>query len=688
MAEERLKILLIEHDAGFTRAVGEMLGHSRDLAADLSTAADLHSGFSILNGNNYDVVVLDVSVPDGAGLANISLLKAEAPKLPIIAAGEADNETIAIEAVQAGAQDYLVKSQLTSGWLERSIRYAIERHRSDLALRPAEEKYHSIFDHLVEGIFRTTPDGHYLLANAALARIYGYSSPEDLVNSITDISRRLYVQEGRRDEFVRLMQEHDTIIDFESETYRKDGTTIWISENCRAIRDPQGNLLYYEGTVEDITLRSKAEENLRNSESLYHSLVENSPQNIFRKDIQGRFTFANQQYCKHYQCKLEDILGKTDFDFFPTELAEKYRRDDWRVLETGQTMHITEEHQPKGQEKSYVQVVKSPLYDANGRIIGLQGMFWDVTTQHLAEERVRKANAQLAQSRKELHEKNLQLEDDLKMAREIQLSMLPLTYPSFPRNMATDDSAFQFTHRYLPTSTVGGDFFTVSALSDTEAAVFICDVAGHGVRSALVTAMVRALVEELKPVAGDPGKFLTRLNQDLHSMLKHAGTPMLTTAFYLVANYETGTMRYSNAGHPKPLHVRRGTGRAEPLANAGGKSQSALGLFAETTYQTSEVRLTPRDFVMLFTDGLYEVEGANNELYSQTMLVADVQRRLALPATRLFDELLEQMRRFSVDGKFDDDVCLVGMEVVTLQGAEQGTFRQIEKDTLLNPGHE
>jgi phosphoserine phosphatase RsbU/P len=688
MAEERLKILLIEHDAGFTRAVGEMLGQSRDLAADLSTADDLHSGFSILNRNNYDVVLLDVSVPDGAGLANISLLQAEAPKLPIIAAGEADNETIAIEAVQAGAQDYLVKGQLTPGWLERSIRYAIERHRSDLALRAAEEKYHSIFDHLVEGIFRTTPDGHYLLANAALARIYGYSSPEDLMNSITDISRRLYVQEGRRDEFIRLMQENDVITDFESETYRKDGTTIWISENCRAIRDRQGNLLYYEGTVEDITLRSKAEENLRNSASLYHSLVEHSPQNIFRKDIQGRFTFANQQYCKHYHCKLEDILGKTDFDFFAIELAEKYRRDDWHVLETGQTMHITEEHQPKGQEKSYVEVVKSPLYDANGRIIGLQGMFWDVTAQHLAEERVRKANAQLAQSRKELHEKNVQMEDGLKMAREIQLSMLPLTYPSFPRNAATDDSAFQFTHRYLPTSTVGGDFFTVSALSDTEAGVFICDVAGHGVRSALVTAMVRALVEELKPVAGDPGKFLTRLNQDLHSMLRHAGTPMLTTAFYLVANYETGTMRYSNAGHPKPLHVRRGSGRVEPLANTGGKSQSALGLFAETTYQTSEVKLVPKDVVMLFTDGLYEVEGANNELYSQTMLVADVQRRLALPATRLFDELLEQMRRFSVDGKFDDDVCLVGMEVATLPGAEQGTFRQIEKETLLNPGHE
>src|SRR6185369_8489147 len=195
MSQERLKILLIEHDPGFTRTVGEMLGQARELTAEISSAPDLHAGFLVLNrNNNFDVVVLDVSVPDGAGLANISLLKAEAPRMPIIAAGDADSETVAVEAVQAGAQDYLVKSQLTPGWLERSIRYAIERHRTDMALLAAEEKYHSIFDHLVEGIFQTTPDGRYMMANAALVRIYGYTSPEDLMQSVTDIGRRLYVQ--------------------------------------------------------------------------------------------------------------------------------------------------------------------------------------------------------------------------------------------------------------------------------------------------------------------------------------------------------------------------------------------------------------------------------------------------------------------------------------------------------------
>jgi sigma-B regulation protein RsbU (phosphoserine phosphatase) len=664
MPQEVLRLLLIEHDPGFARYVGEMLGQARDLSAEMRPAADLSAGLSALQESSFDAVLLDICVPDGAGLGNIPLIKAQAPQLPIIVVGDADDEFVALEVVHAGAQDYLVKSQLTPAWLERSIRYAIERHRMDLALFEAEERYHSVFDHLVEGIFQTTPAGRYLMANAALARIYGYSSPEELIQGLTDIRGRLYVEEGRRDEFVRLMQEHDTITRFESPVYRKDGSVIWISENCRAIRDSRGRLLYYEGTVEDITLRRQAEEKVHASEALYHSLVETLPQNILRKDLQGRFTFANQQFCKILGRPLEDIVGKTDYDFFPRELAEKYHRDDLRVMQSGKPYETVEEHQPPGGDKLYVQVVKTPLYGADGATIGLQGIFWDITQQRLADEKIRRVNALLAQSRKELRARNAQMEDDLNMAREIQLTMLPQQYPAFPPSAPLSESAFQFTHRYLPAGSVGGDFFTVSALSENEAGVFICDVAGHGVRSALVTAMIRALAEELKPIATNPGQFLSKLNSDLHAILKHTGTPMLTTAFYLVADWRTGTMRYANAGHPKPLLIRRNAQQVEPLANAAGKSEPVLGLFEDAAYRTSEVKLSPKDLVMLFTDGLYEVQGRNDELYSQAMLIIGVQRRAQLPAPQLFDGLLAEIRRFSGDSGFADDVCLVGIECV------------------------
>ena len=663
MSQERLKVLLIEHDTGFSRRVGAMLEQARDLAAEISTASDLRAGLSKLLDRKFDVVLLDVSVPDGAGLANVSLIKAEAPQLPVIVAGDVDDESVAVEAVHAGAQDYLVKEQLTPGWLERSIRYAIERHRMDMALLAAEEKYHSLFDHLVEGIFQTTPDGHYLMANNALARIYGYATPEELIGSLTDIGRSLYVQPGRREEFVRVMQQNDTITGFESQIFRKDGTVIWISENCRAIRNANGKLLYYEGTVEDITQRQQAEEKMRDSEALYHSLVETLPQNIFRKDLDERFTFANQQFCKVLGRGLSEIVGKTDFDFYPRELAEKYQQDDRRVLQTGQAYETIEEHQPPGHGKMYVQVVKTPLYGADGKIIGLQAIFWDITQQRMAEERIRRVNSLLAQNRKELRLRNRQMQDDLKMAREIQLTMLPQQYPSFPLVDNPRQSAFEFTHRYLPTGTVGGDFFTVSALSETEAGVFICDVAGHGVRSALVTAMIRALVEELKPTAGDPGQFMTKLNRDLHAILRHTGSPLLTTAFYMVADCRNARLRFANAGHPKPLLGHRDISQVLPLVNASGKSQPALGLFPDAVYESSEAPLKSNDFVMLFTDGLYEVQNAAGELYSQSMLIGGVQQRIKLPTPRIFDELLAEIKTYSQGTGFTDDVCLVGMEV-------------------------
>src|ERR1044071_10007419 len=147
--------------------------------------------------------------------------------------------------------------------LERSVG---SHQRAEEALRQAEEKYRSIFENVMEGIFQTTPDGHYLSANPMLARIYGYDTPGELIATISDIEHQIYVQPGRREEFIRLIQQNGIVSKFESQVYRKDGSVIWISENARVVRDGQGKVLYYEGTVEDITERKRAEQALRDSE--------------------------------------------------------------------------------------------------------------------------------------------------------------------------------------------------------------------------------------------------------------------------------------------------------------------------------------------------------------------------------------------------------------------------------------
>lgn len=263
-----------------------------------------------------------------------------------------------------------------------------EQKKSEEALRKAEAKYRSIFENVVEGIFQTTPEGRYISVNPMLAKIYGYDSPDELMSAVNDIEHQIYVDPNRRHEFVRWIQEKGVVTKFESQVYRKDRSVIWISENARAVRDENGEVLYYEGTVEDITDRKQTEDALRNSEVLYHSLVETLPQNIFRKDLLGRFTFANRRFCETLKKPLCEILGKTDFDFFPAYLATKYYHDDLRVIESLQPFETVEAHQSGDEGISYVQVMKTPLYDHSGRVVGIQGIFWDVTERKKIEEQL------------------------------------------------------------------------------------------------------------------------------------------------------------------------------------------------------------------------------------------------------------------------------------------------------------
>jgi PAS domain S-box-containing protein len=138
--------------------------------------------------------------------------------------------------------------------------------------------------------------------------------------------------------------------------------------------------------------RRKAEEALRQSEALYHSLVESLPCYVFRKDLEGRFTFANQRFCELEDRPIEELLGKTDFDIYPRDLAEKYRRDDRTVIETGVIYEDIEEHlSVEARGKRYLHTLKTAVRDSTGKVIGMQGIAWDVTARKLAEEELRRS---------------------------------------------------------------------------------------------------------------------------------------------------------------------------------------------------------------------------------------------------------------------------------------------------------
>jgi PAS domain S-box-containing protein len=150
--------------------------------------------------------------------------------------------------------------------LHRVLQQEIQkRQEADQALRLAENRYQSIFEHALEGIFQTSLEGKYIAANPALIKMYGYTSFEELAGNVNNIATQLYVDPQRRSEFMRIIAEHGQVLHFESEVRRQDGRTLWISENVRSIYDDAGNFLYYEGTVDDITELKLAREKVQHT---------------------------------------------------------------------------------------------------------------------------------------------------------------------------------------------------------------------------------------------------------------------------------------------------------------------------------------------------------------------------------------------------------------------------------------
>ena len=215
-----------------------------------------------LDGRGWDLVISDHGMPAFDSSAALALLRRKGfVDLPFIIVSGQIGEDAAVAAMRAGAHDYLMKDNLArlNSAIERELREAEVRREHRLA----EEKYRSIFENAVEGIFQTTVDGRFLTANPAMARMLGYESPEELLGAISNIRDQLYVEPARREEFYQLTLRDGFVSAFEVQMLRKDGNPVWISANARAIYDADGSISGYEGTVEDITERKRAEEALR-----------------------------------------------------------------------------------------------------------------------------------------------------------------------------------------------------------------------------------------------------------------------------------------------------------------------------------------------------------------------------------------------------------------------------------------
>ena len=265
MLDSDLSVLLVEDNPAEARRLSDLLAQASRCRMRVTHVTSIGAAKREFAKAPTNVILLDWFLPDRYGVDGLRDLQTVAPRTPVLMLVGWDDDEAAMNSLRAGAQDVLIKEQMTSSILERTIRYAVERQRTESALRQTEE--------------------------------------------------------------------------------------------------------------------------------MYRSLIESLPINVFRKDAQGNFVFANQRYCDELHRRLDELVGRTDFTFFPPELAEKYRRDDQRVMRERLVVEDIEAYRTPDGQRLHVQVMKAPATDAKGRVVGTQTMFWDVTPRVEAEEALQRSTS-------------------------------------------------------------------------------------------------------------------------------------------------------------------------------------------------------------------------------------------------------------------------------------------------------
>ena len=256
--------------------------------------------------------------------------------------------------------------------------------------------WHTLIDSLPDFIFVKDAESRFVINNLAHRQVLKAQTQADLLGKTDfDIFPPELAQQYYADE-QSIIQSGQAVIDREEPYLDETGQQRWLSTTKMPLRDERGQIVGLVGISRDITERKQVAEILQESQALYQSSLDALPQKVYRIDQAGRITFGNKAYLSNLGMTLPECLGKTAYDFFPPELADKYTADDQRVMQTGEILDTVEAHQsPMSDEMSYVRVVKAPVRDSDDSIVGLQAIFWDVTAQQQAEMALSKRAAEL-----------------------------------------------------------------------------------------------------------------------------------------------------------------------------------------------------------------------------------------------------------------------------------------------------
>jgi two-component system cell cycle sensor histidine kinase/response regulator CckA len=389
-----IRVLLIEDNPGDARLIREMLVEAKAARFDLECADRLSSGLERLAEGDIDVVLLDLGLPDSQGLDTLGKMLTEPPEVPIIVILTGlDDEALAVQAVRAGAQDYLVKGQVDSNLLVRSMRYAIGRKRAEEALRRSEEKFRYVVENSQAGIFIVDDAYQFIYVNDELCRILGYSREEiigqDFRTFLDDDSRQLVA-----DRYVRRQRGEEVPPRYEFNIVRQDGGKRQVEISSAVIKDSAGNV-WTMAQILDITERKRAEELLRESEERFRQFFENEPEYCYMISSEGVILDVNRATLKALGYKKEELVGKPLKTVYAPESLPKMKQLLARWKETGELVNEEMVIVTKEGNKRAVLLSAAAVRDKDGKVLHSVSVQRDITERKQAEDALRESEERM-----------------------------------------------------------------------------------------------------------------------------------------------------------------------------------------------------------------------------------------------------------------------------------------------------
>jgi sigma-B regulation protein RsbU (phosphoserine phosphatase) len=607
------------------------------------------AGFRVLEGasgadalrlaREATLVILDVQLPDMTGVDVCRRLKDDPATCSVLVlhlSGQFMSSEDRIHGLESGADGYLLKP-VSLGELVAHVRALLRIRRAEEARDVSEARLQDILDNAPAVVHVKDIDGRYLLVNRRWEERFHRQRREVVGRRPHEVfpheQADLFLANDRK------VLEAGTALTFEEVAQHDDGPHTYLSSKFPL---PNGSSAHYAvcGISTDITDRKRAEEALRDSEALYHSLVETLPVCIMRKDVHGRFTFANQAFCADIGRTLEQVVGGTDQDLYPPELVEKYRRDDRYVRETGEVFEDVEEHVSIIGNKRYVKVLKAPVRDARGRVIGVQGLFWDITERKQGEEEMARTAA------------------EFRVARRIQQRLFPTQTPRLAGlDIGSATYRFDIGGASFPAEAIGGDYYDYVGLPDGSLGIAVGDVSGHGVGPALLMAEARAYLRGSAQVEADVSAILERVNRLLVQDIQ--GDHFITMLLARLAP-DGRSLVYASAGHATGyLFDAAGTVKASMPSTA-----VPLGIEPDSEFPAGEViRLEPGDIVLFLTDGVVEARDPEGGVFGTKRALDVVRFYRDRPAQQIVDNLYHAVRAFSRNEPQVDDITATIIKV-------------------------